>query len=253
MTEKKVIPLEDRIPKLKEQRRKKANRRFIFYITLFFILILVIVYVQSPLSRISHIEIKGNNYTSKSKILSKTKLSEHPHYWDVNPGKVESKVESIPTIKKAQVNKAFPGTVTIQLTEFQRIAYLDKNGTYYPILENGTLRDPLAKGKLPVNAPILIGWNENKALDHMAEQLSKTPPGILHAISEIHLSQTDRSDDKVVLYMNNGLKVVANIATFSNNIKAYPGIAENLPSDAKGTVHLQLGAYFEPEHKPAKK
>ncbi len=252
MNDKKIIPLEDRIPKLKEQRRKKTNRRFIFYITLFFVLILIIVYVQSPLSRISHFVIKGNNYTAKTKIISKTKLADHPHFWDVNTKDVTAETESIPTIKKAEVHKSFPGTITINVSEYQRIAYLDKNGVYFPILENGTLRDKLSKNNLPVNAPILIGWNDNSTLDKMAEQLSKTPAGILHAISEIHLSQDDPSHNKILLFMNNGLKVIADISSFAKNIKAYPGITENLPKNAKGTIHLQLGSYFEPDEKPKK-
>ena len=32
----KVLSLEDRIPKIKEYRRRKANRRLIFLLTLFF-------------------------------------------------------------------------------------------------------------------------------------------------------------------------------------------------------------------------
>lgn len=253
MEHKKIIPLEDRIPKLKEQRRKKTNRRFILYITIFFILILVIVYFQSPLSRIDHININGNHFTSKDLIVKKTELASHPHYWDVSTKKIKALVESIPTIKSAKVSKSFPNTITIQITEVQRVAYLDKNGIFYPVMQNGSLRKALNGKELPVNAPILMNWNDKPGLSLMANQLSHTPPAILHAISEIHLSANDPSNDTLVLYMNNGLKVIANVSSFSVNMKAYPEIAAKLKPGTKGTVHLQVGAYFEPAKSASKK
>lgn len=245
MAEKKVIPIEDRIPKLKQQRRQKSNRRFIFYITVFFILILIVVYFQSPLSTINNITVEGEHYSNKGTILKLSQLTTDSHYWDINPDAVAKRIEKLPTIASAKIIKSFPSKVTISVKEYHRIAYLDKNGAYIPILGNGAYLPKIDKGKLPINAPLLIGWEQDDDLKRMAEQLSEIPQSIVHDISEIHLKPDLGSDETILLYMNNGLEVLANISTFSEKIKSYPSIIEKLPKGAKGVVHLRVGAYFK--------
>ncbi len=48
----KIVNIEERIPKIKEQRKQKANRRLISFILLFFIMVLIIIYLQTPISKI---------------------------------------------------------------------------------------------------------------------------------------------------------------------------------------------------------
>lgn len=74
----KLIVLEDRVPKLQEQRKQKANRRLILYLSLFFILILFIVYSQSSLSNVSNIEVQGNKHVSDKDIVKASGLSKKP-------------------------------------------------------------------------------------------------------------------------------------------------------------------------------
>ena len=47
-----VRSLEDRIPYMKKQRRKKANRRMFSVLSLFGILILLVVYLQTSMSNV---------------------------------------------------------------------------------------------------------------------------------------------------------------------------------------------------------
>jgi len=77
----KLIVLEDRVPKLQEQRKQKANRRLILYLSLFFILILFIVYSQSSLSNVSNIEVQGNKHVSDKDIVKESGMSKKTSYW----------------------------------------------------------------------------------------------------------------------------------------------------------------------------
>ncbi|WP_052363785.1 hypothetical protein [Geomicrobium sp. JCM 19037] len=65
----KVISVQDRIPALKEQRKKRANRRLILYVSIFFILIAAVVYFQSPLSHIQTIQVEGQEIGEEQEIL----------------------------------------------------------------------------------------------------------------------------------------------------------------------------------------
>lgn len=63
----KVIKLQDRVPKLKNQKKKNkkqkkiVNHRLILYISILFLLVLFLIYFRSPLSN-----IKKNKCTWKS-------------------------------------------------------------------------------------------------------------------------------------------------------------------------------------------
>ncbi|MBM7644269.1 cell division protein FtsQ [Scopulibacillus daqui] len=253
MTDKKVIPIEDRIPKLKEQRKQKSNRRFIFYIVIFFMLILIVIYLQSPLSTVREIKVMGQHFIDNGKIVKASGLTTKDHYWDIDTRDVEKRIEKLPTVSSAHVKKVFPNKVVINLKEYHRIAYLKKDNKYIPILENGALLTKKNDQHLPVSAPILIGWKNNHQLKEMAKQLSKTPPSIISQISEIYPGAANSGSDSITLYMNDGFKVLASISTFSKKITEYPELVKKIPKNTQGVIHLQVGSYFEPYKQGKKK
>ncbi|WP_241654571.1 cell division protein FtsQ/DivIB [Sporolactobacillus shoreae] len=250
MDRNKVIPLEDRLPQLKKERKQKANRRFALYATIFFLLILAVVYFQSPLSRVSRISVSGQQIVSRSEVLRASGISNKTHIWDVGSGNVEKQIEKLPSIQHASVRKAFPNSVSIHIQEYGRKAYLLKNGTYFPILQNGTLLGPLQKGFMPTDAPILVNFTNPSALKEVSEGLAAIPASLVHGISDIHYINGGTDPDNLILYMNDGNRVVANSKTFGDNIKLYPEILANLPNGEHGTVHLSVGSYFVPDQSP---
>src|SRR5690625_7485112 len=84
MSEKNVVSIEDRIPKLKQERKKKANRRLIFYLSIFFLLVSLVVYLQSPLSNVKTINVTGNNVLSKEEIIQLSELTKQTNIWEIN-------------------------------------------------------------------------------------------------------------------------------------------------------------------------
>ncbi|MFX3618384.1 MAG: cell division protein FtsQ/DivIB [Sporolactobacillus sp.] len=247
----KVVPLEDRLPKLKEERKQKANRRFVFYATIFFLLILSVVYFQSPLSRVNHIAISGEQIASAKRILHVSGISSGTHIWDIHSKNVQRQIQKLPSVQKARVSIAFPNRVEIRVQEYSRKAYLMKDGHYYPILQNGAVLSRLPGGKMPADAPMLIGFHEGHALKNVAEGLSHIPLSIIHSISDIHYINNRSGGNDLILYMNDGNRVVASTQTFAKNIRVYPEIAANLPKDHAGIIHLSLGTYFVPDHHQA--
>ena len=51
----KVIDIEERIPSMREKRRRKTNKKFLFMLTVFVVALLAILYFQSPLSKINEL------------------------------------------------------------------------------------------------------------------------------------------------------------------------------------------------------
>ncbi|MCO7174619.1 cell division protein FtsQ/DivIB [Sporolactobacillus kofuensis] len=247
MDRKKVIALEDRLPQLKQERKQKANRRFVFYACIFFLLIFVVVYFQSPLSKVHTITVSGEQIVSSEKVIKASGITNNTHIWDIRKNAVQQKIERLPTVQSVLIEKSFPNEVTIRIKEYSRKAYLWKNGNYYPILQNGTMMKKLRDGKMPVDAPVLFGFSKSAALKKVAEGLGTISKQMKHNISDIHYIGHSGSGDDLVLYMNDGNKVVASTRTFAQNINLYPEVAANLPKGKHGTIHLSVGIYFIPD------
>lgn len=240
----KVITLEDRIPKLKQQRRHKANRRLILYISIFFLLILVFVYFQSPLSKVGTVSVSGNHFVGKDQVIKAGGITGDSGFWDARSATIAQKIEKVDEIQSADVHKHFPNRITVNVEEYKRVAYLQADGHYYPILENGARLSALGSRKIPVNAPVLVNWKEKKTLSKMAAQIQKLPRPLNERISEISFTPTDNFPEGVTVYMNDGFEVRALIDDFASDMKKYPQIVSELDPETKGVIHMRVSTYF---------
>ncbi|WP_394232607.1 cell division protein FtsQ/DivIB [Niallia oryzisoli] len=240
-----VVSIEDRIPKLKQQRRKKANRRLIFLLLLFFILIAFILYFQSPLSYVKHVVISGNTSHSDTEIAAIAGIKKDTNIWKVRDKEIEEDLNALPEMKKAVVTTKLPNSVIITVQEYKRISYIAKGKNFLPVLENGNILHEKKTTDLPLNAPILFSFTENKALKEMIVSLEKLPPEVLNSISEIHYDPTDSDPFHIALFMNDGNQVSATIRTFAEKMSHYPSIISQLDPTQKGVINLEVGSYFK--------
>ncbi|OCA85532.1 cell division protein FtsQ [Bacillus sp. FJAT-27225] len=240
----KVLTLEDRIPKLKEQRRKKANRRLILLLFMFFLLILCVIYIQSPLSHVKTIEFRGNEaYTDKELALA-TEISTKTNIWKVDKQSIEQKLMKLPELKEAEVSLKLPNTVMVNVREHRRIAYIVKDSTFYPVMENGTVLKGAEEAPLTVNAPVLAGFKDGKILDEMCKALVSLPAEVYNTISEIHYTPQKTDKFHISLFMNDGFEVSASLRTFADKMIHYPSIASQLDPKVKGVIDLEVGSFF---------
>lgn len=251
MAEKKVVSIEDRIPKLKQARKKKANRRLIFYLSLFFILIGMVVYLQSPLSHVHEVEVSGNIYIDKEKISSLTELSSNDNFWGVKTTRVKEKVMNHPEIKSVAVSKKFPSTIKIVVEEYNRVGYVKNGSEYFALLENGDSLTSSPLHSIPGDAPLLLNFSKQTYLQEMTKELSRLPNSIVNLISEIHWQPTDGNPYKIWMFMNDGFEVDGSIRNFSSAMKSYPSISAQLDPEIKGVIHMANGgAVFNPYKTP---
>jgi cell division protein FtsQ len=249
----KVVSIEDRIPKLKQLRKRKANRRLILLLSLFFILIVCVMYFLSPLSHIRTIKVEGNRYLTSGQIVSLSGLTRDTSIWKINKNESSRKIKSNPEIKKVSIKTQIPNTVIITVKENNRMAYLVKGGHFLPILENGAILPRLKKGNIPVYAPVLVDFTEGKALNQVLTELSKLPPEIVNSISEIHEAAKKSDEYHIQLYMNDGFEVSASSRTLADKLVHYPSIVSQLNPDVKGVIDLEVGSYFKAYNQPVSK
>lgn len=241
----KIVSIEDRIPKLKQQRKKKANRRLITLLFIFFLLIAFIIYFQSPLSQVKQVKVYGNRAYSAKEITKAADITEETNIWKVKGKTVAGKLMELPEIKQADVQLKWPNTVTIEIEEFKRIAYISKGKQFLPVLENGEVLDEKKTSALPLNAPVLYSFSEGEKLKEMIANLEKLPPEVLNSISEIHHTPKKTDAYHISLFMNDGNEVSATIKTFAEKMSHYPSIVSQLAPGQKGMINLEVGTYFK--------
>ncbi|WP_017753634.1 cell division protein FtsQ/DivIB [Calidifontibacillus oryziterrae] len=240
----KVIAIEDRIPKLKQQRKEKANRRLILYSSLFFVLVLFVLYFQSPLSKVQSINVTGNVHVTADEIRKLSHIDIGTSFWKVQVDKIVERIQAHNQIANVKVSRHFPNHINIKVYEYKRVAYLVDGSSFYPILETGKM---LTEGKLseiPADAPLLMNWKQSEVLQEMAAQLRKVPVSVLNRISEIHLTPDNIDPLHLTLYMSDGHEVSATVRDFAKKISNYPSIVEKLSDEHFGVIHLEVGSYF---------
>ena len=238
----KVLSLEDRIPKIKEHRRRKANRRLIFLLALFFLLIVCVIYIQSPLSQINSIDVNGIELVTKEKAIGSSELKKGQNIWKINKKLAAKNLLSIPEIKHAEVLTKFPNNIVINIKEYSPIALLMSEKDFHPVLENGTILEDNSK---LADAPILINFKEGAILEDLAAQLKKFPSEILNAVSEIHYDPKETDKYHVYLFMNDGFEVNPTIPTLATKMIHYPSIVSQLDPKVKGVIDLEVGSFFK--------
>src|SRR5699024_857653 len=169
MSEKNVLSIEDRIPKLKQERKKKTNRRLIFYLSIFFLLVSLVVYLQSPLSNIKTIKVSGLTYQT--------------NIWSINKNEISEILQENPMVSNAKVKRSLPQTVEITVNEFTLVGFLKKDENYIPVIEDGDIIKDRQTKKINGEAPLLFNFTEEEYLEKMAMELQQLPASISNLIS----------------------------------------------------------------------
>lgn len=244
MKKKQIVSIEDRIPKLKHARKKKANRRLIFYLSIFFFLISIIVYLQSPLSYVRTIHVTGNISMNEEEVIKQSKLTDSTNIWTINKTKIKENMKENAIVKSVEVDRKLPWTVKIQIEEYARVGYIKDEGFFYPILGNGKTLTTQQK-TLHGDAPLLINFTDDAYLQKMTKELELLPEDIFNLISEVHWKPTDKNKNKIILYMNDGFIVEGTTRGFADKMQVYPSIVSQIEAGSKGIIHIGVGAYFE--------
>ena len=243
MSKKRVVSIEDRIPKLKQMRKRKANRRLIFYLSIFFILISIIIYLQSPLSHIKTIAVKGNSFVTNQEVIDKSELQTDMNIWTIDENKVERSIRELAVVDSVKVTRKIPWTIEIEVSEYERVGYIKNGDEFFPILGNGNTLQAVEKPN--GDAPLILDFTDDAYLNRMTKELTNLPKNILNLISEIHWNPEEENPNKITLYMNDGFIVSGTIRDFAEKMQVYPSITAQLDPNEKGIIHIGVGAYFE--------
>ncbi len=247
VTQLKPLTLEEK----RKLRRKRQKRIQYSVITILVLLIAVIlIYMFSPLSKIAHVNINGNNHVSTSKINKVLGVKNDSRMYTFSKKNAINDLEEDPLIKSVEIHKQLPNTLNVDITENEIIALVKYKGKYLPLLENGKL----LKGSNDVkinDAPVMDGFKGTKE-DDMIKALSEMTPEVRRYIAEVTYAPSKNKQSRIELFTTDGLQVIGDISTISKKMKYYPQMSQSLSRDSsgklktRGYIDLSVGASFIP-------
>ncbi|MEL3960435.1 FtsQ-type POTRA domain-containing protein [Lysinibacillus endophyticus] len=243
----KVIDIEDRIPTLREKRRKRTNFKFMILIILFFLTLFLLLYFQSPYSEINKIKITGSNLVEDKDYIKQSQLQIGDSMWGFNVGDVEERIAKQYWVKDVEVKRKWLTTVEIKVNEWQKVAYISLDNEFYPMLENGDVFKE-SNTLEPIDAPLFLQFDDEKLRKRLLKELAKLDSTVLALISQINSTPSSADPYSITLYMNDGYEVRAEITTLAEKLNFYPSIVaqiENSSDYSKGIIDIEVGSYYK--------
>lgn len=181
------------------QPKRKPNRKALLILVIFFFVLLIALFLASPLSKVQSIEVVGNNQLSADEIRKTSGVQIGMNFWDVKPGAVDQQLKSrFLLIAKTDVEVHFPGKVVIAIAEKPVAAVLiQKGGIYYRLLSDGTVFDQV-KSLNGTSLPLLLSNEKNLSVEvgkriadldvqKFCEQIVQADRSLLQEISDFNI------------------------------------------------------------------
>ncbi|MEK4128919.1 cell division protein FtsQ/DivIB [Solibacillus sp. FSL W8-0474] len=244
----KIIDITERVPTMKKRRRRRTNLKFLALVTVFLFVIMILLYFQLPYSDIKKINIKGAQLKEDTFYIEQTNLNVDDSLWGFKIPDVQQKIAQHEWVKSVEVRRKFLNEVEITVEEWQKVAYISKDGEFYPMLDNGVVfNEPNAI--VPIDAPIFLKFEDESLRKKLLKELAKLKPEVLSLISQINANPSEADPYSITLYMNDGYEVRADANTLAEKLNYYPSIVaqiENEEAFEKGVVDIEVGSYYRP-------
>ena len=192
----------------RDRRRKKRKRR----IRIFMLIIVVLgfwYYLSSDYSRITKIEISGNEQINQEEILKMSNIqSGIDKIIFLRSNQIEDLIHEITGIKDVNVKNHYNGKVTITVKEYETIAYFQENDQFFLINQNGEVIISQNTTNLHIDTlPKLENFNQ-KILESFAVEYAKLDEEVRGLISDITYNPKPSDEKRCEIILSTSLKLI---------------------------------------------
>lgn len=240
----KIIDIEDRIPTLRERRKKRTNRKFTLLLVIFLVTLFGLLYFQSPYSHVQKIVVKGASLTTSDQYIEQSGLQKGQSMWEIRTSNAEERLLKNDWVENVTIKRNGLTSVKIEVSEWQKAAYVQSEIGFDVVLENGKIFNP-EKVLAPVDAPLLSNFDNLKTRTRMVKELAKLNGQVLSMISQIESVPSKSDPYRIKLYMNDGYEVRAVIPSFAKKMNYYPSIIAQIGDAEKGVIDIEVGSFFQ--------
>jgi len=236
----------ERMPVLKEptpKPKRKGARRLIGVLYALFIVLLVVLFFRSSLSKISEVTVSGGRFATDEEILEAAGVGPgDPFFWPTSEA-IAARVMKLDPVSSAVVRKTFPGKLHIEVAEYPAVAYgLAADGTIRAILSNGKER-PIGADSV-VDRPVLRDWSGREAERlKLVDILSRLPDDLLSDFSEIMPYPSEAWPDRILIYTRTRFEIVTAVSLLAEKAETIRAVIE---TQEPGNITLLLADRYVP-------
>lgn len=240
-------------------RKRRPNWKALLFVVVFFVLLLVAGFLQSPLSAINTIEVKGNHEIRYDEIVRTSGINKGMSFWRISKSKASDAImKTFPLVKTVDIEVSWTGHVVIAVVEKQASGSLVTADGYYSILQDGTVMNKTEK---PDDSMPLISTDKLPALKPgqviadadllaLAKQIPEVDRKVLDQISEVHVAEKGPWQ----VFMRDKFEVRIPAQQFADKMNSYQKFRDSLPaSTPPGILNLLESNYLQEYKSTAKK
>ena len=207
------------------------------------LVLLLSIYLLTPLSAIKHIEVKGNVQTQADDIKQVSGIQDSDYTLSLlwNKEKHAEQIKSNHWIESAKIDYKFPTNFTIEVKEFEIVGYYVTGEDHYPILSSGTIdSSPVNLLNLP-ETYLTVTFNDEQQVKELITGLSTISEDIKSQIQKIELAPSKATADLLKITMQDTDEILVPLSELSKKLPYYSKIKPQLAEPS--FIDMEAGIY----------
>ena len=208
-----------------------------------FLILFLSIYLLTPLSTLKHIEVTGTDHTSADQVkeASGIKDSDYTISLLLNKDKHAEMVKSNHWIEAAKIVYQFPVHFTIEVKEYEIVAYSVSGDNYYPILSSGSIESTAVTAANLPEKYISVLFNDEEQIKTLISQLNDVSPEIKQEIEKIELAPSKVTSDLLKITMNDSDEILVPLSELGKKLPYYSKIKPQLT--VPSGIDMEVGIY----------
>lgn len=208
-----------------------------------FLILFLSIYLLTPLSTLKHIEVIGTDHTSADQVkeASGIKDSDYTISLLLNKDKHAEMVKSNHWIESAKIVYQFPVHFTIEVKEYEIVAYSVSGDNYYPILSSGSIESTAVTAANLPEKYISVLFNDEEQIKTLISQLNDVSPEIKQEIEKIELAPSKVTSDLLKITMNDSDEILVPLSELGKKLPYYSKIKPQLT--VPSGIDMEVGIY----------
>ncbi|PWK11635.1 cell division protein FtsQ/DivIB [Tumebacillus permanentifrigoris] len=237
-----------------QTRKRRPNWKALLFVVVFFLLLLVAGFLQSPLSAVNTIDVKGNHEIRYDEIVRSSGINKGMSFWRISTSKsTEAILKTYPLVKTVDIQVSWTGNVVIAVVEKSVSGTLVTATGFHSILQDGTALNKTAK---PADSMPLISMEtlpavkpgevvNSEDIQALAKQIPEVDRTVLDQISEVHIP----AKGPWQVFMRDKFEVRIPERQFADKMNSYQKFRNSLPANTPPGILNLLESNFLQEYK----
>ena len=208
-----------------------------------FLILFLSIYLLSPLATMKHIEVTGNVQTSADQVKEASGIRDSDYTISLllNKDKHAEMVKSNHWIESAKITYQFPVHFTIEVKEFEIVAYSVSGDSYYPILSSGSIESTAVSSDNLPEKYISVLFNDEEQIKTLISQLNEVSPEIKQEIGKIELAPSKVTSDLLKITMYDTDEILVPLSELGKKLPYYSKIKPQLT--VPSGIDMEVGIY----------